>query len=393
MDKTLIDAVCAAADAADIPRAALLAVIQIESAGAAFEEDGRTPRFLFERHVFHRELEKRAPEKLQEALRQGLALASWSPDTQYKDQGSSSARLSLIARARAVHEDCANRSCSWGLGQTMGFHAESLGYANATAMVAALADVSVQIAAMVGEIKKAKLVDELQNEDDAGFARGYNGSGYKRNSYDTKLAVARAGWEVYLAGGPMPGRTDPLKQKIPAFELRGIQQRLLDLGYTDVGQVDGKLGRKTIGALTQFQALNGLEVDGIYGPKTKAALASADAVRAPTSVERLTTTAADLRAQGSGTIKMADRVGLVAKGLLVLGVGGAGEQAGLLDGLKGAVESAQQIRPLVDGVADLVGWATANWSALALAAGIAGAWYAWKIVQRRVDQYRADANV
>lgn len=34
------------------------------------------------------------------------------------------------------------------------------------------------------------LVDELQRHDWAGFARGYNGAGYKRNNYDEKLRQA-----------------------------------------------------------------------------------------------------------------------------------------------------------------------------------------------------------
>lgn len=50
-----------------------------------------------------------------------------------------------------------------------------------------------------------------------------------------------------------------------------IQQALKDKGF-DPGKVDGIWGRNTIAAVKQFQAQQGLEVDGIIGPLTTAAL-------------------------------------------------------------------------------------------------------------------------
>lgn len=51
----------------------------------------------------------------------------------------------------------------------------------------------------------------------------------------------------------------------------GLQNALRRLGY-DVGKVDGIPGPKTRAAVTAFQRDRGLMVDGIYGPKTRAAL-------------------------------------------------------------------------------------------------------------------------
>lgn len=48
---------------------------------------------------------------------------------------------------------------------------------------------------------------------------------------------------------------------------RALQQR----GF-DPGPIDGAIGRLTIAAIRAFQAANGLEVDGIAGPLTRAAL-------------------------------------------------------------------------------------------------------------------------
>ncbi|MBN1537199.1 MAG: peptidoglycan-binding protein [Anaerolineales bacterium] len=47
-----------------------------------------------------------------------------------------------------------------------------------------------------------------------------------------------------------------------------LQQRLLELGYTEVGEPDGIFGKMTQTAVRLFQEKNGLEVDGYVGPKT-----------------------------------------------------------------------------------------------------------------------------
>jgi N-acetylmuramidase len=65
----------------------------------------------------------------------GLASPKWSKATQYKDQGKSAQRIARITHARAIDENVANRSASWGLGQTMGFLAEEPGFTDATEMV------------------------------------------------------------------------------------------------------------------------------------------------------------------------------------------------------------------------------------------------------------------
>lgn len=55
------------------------------------------------------------------------------------------------------------------------------------------------------------------------------------------------------------------------FNICEVQKKLTELGY-DPGPIDGVRGRRTIGAVKQFQRANRLEVDGIVGPKTEAAL-------------------------------------------------------------------------------------------------------------------------
>ena len=201
-DDSLIDEVVKVALRHRIAPAALMAVVEVESAGRALEEDGRTPRLLFERHVFYRELARRKPDRLQSAVAQGLAIPRWNRAVQYRDQGTSHGRLVVLNRARAIDEDCANRACSWGVGQTMGFLAEGQGFRNATAMVAAMVagGVPAQVECMVREIKSRKLDSALNRHDWTAFARSYNGPGYAQNHYDVKMAAACGKWMKRLAG-------------------------------------------------------------------------------------------------------------------------------------------------------------------------------------------------
>lgn len=53
----------------------------------------------------------------------------------------------------------------------------------------------------------------------------------------------------------------PSKAAAPAaWEIHAIQQRLSDLGYHEVGLIDGKMGSRTRGALAAFQAHEGLPI-------------------------------------------------------------------------------------------------------------------------------------
>lgn len=55
-------------------------------------------------------------------------------------------------------------------------------------------------------------------------------------------------------------------------EVELMQARLHALGYMRKNEIDGDFGKITLGALLAFQFEHDLEVDGICGPKTRAAL-------------------------------------------------------------------------------------------------------------------------
>lgn len=201
----------AVARANKIEPASLLAVAEVESAGKSMDQN--YPCLLFERHVFYRELKKAGKtSQLSQAIAAGLANESWQPSTQYKDQGTSAKRVALYERAAFIDKECATRACSWGVFQTMGFLAEELHFVNAQGMLSFMikGGVPAQVECGLREIKNKHLDAKLNNHDWAGFAKVYNGPGYRQNNYDGKMASAYLRW----SRTPLPN--DPPKPIPPA---------------------------------------------------------------------------------------------------------------------------------------------------------------------------------
>lgn len=251
------------ADDLGVEPAALLSVAEVESAGKPFMADGRTPRFLFEAHKFWQHLGAGA--KRDRAVREGLARKTWDKAVQYQSQRTNVGRMDTLARARAIDEEAANKSCSWGLGQVMGEHAVSLGYPSATAMVATMTgDVAAQVDVMARFIRKNQsLLRALKSLNWAAFARGYNGPGYKQNAYDTKMEQAYQRWLRSRSQEPERAAdhchvdegaahiTDPHQVSL-------VQTWLRNLGYPEVGTPDGKIGPYTRATIAAYRAAKGL---------------------------------------------------------------------------------------------------------------------------------------
>ncbi|MBI4593023.1 MAG: N-acetylmuramidase family protein, partial [Candidatus Rokubacteria bacterium] len=158
--------------------AELWAVLNVETRGCGFLPD-RRPAMLFERHIFSRETDHR--------------FDTSHPDVSNHLAGGygagGAAQYERLQRALALDRRAALRSASWGIGQLMGFNAEIAGYDDVEAMVTAMtASENQQLLGMAGEITHNGLDRALRAHDWAAFARGYNGSEYARNQYDTRLA-------------------------------------------------------------------------------------------------------------------------------------------------------------------------------------------------------------
>lgn len=88
----------------------------------------------------------------------------------------------------------------------------------------------------------------------------------------------------YDMGSEFPGTTTTetalgnrlLKNGVSGSDVKALQEALLQLGY-DLSRygADGKFGSETEEAVKAFQTAEGLEIDGIYGELTHAALMDA----------------------------------------------------------------------------------------------------------------------
>ena len=160
------------------------AIIDVECRGRGFDRQG-LPAMLFEPHIFWRELDGR---ERYEAEMQGLARRQWKRDY----PADSYPRL---LRAMKINKVAALRSCSWGMGQIMGFNHSLAGFNSVEDMVEAFTRSElVQLNAMVTFIISAGLDDELRKGDWRGFARGYNGPAYATHNYHGRLKAAFTKW-------------------------------------------------------------------------------------------------------------------------------------------------------------------------------------------------------
>lgn len=172
----------------NIEVAAIKAVHEVESNGRGFL-NGKI-KILFEGHIFWRELVKRGidPNKMLTGNDDILHKSYISPNPRYKlDQHS------RLNKAAAINAEAAYSSASYGLFQIMGFHYKAMGFDSAKAFVDFLSVNEANQLEVFGRFLVANnLVKALQQHNWAKFALGYNGSGYKTNKYDTKLATAYA---------------------------------------------------------------------------------------------------------------------------------------------------------------------------------------------------------
>lgn len=185
-----------AAERLGVPLATIYAVNEVESKGRGFLENGK-PVILFERHIMYRQLAKvRHPgDDPAEVKRHADELAANNPALVNPKAGGyigGTAEHQRLAMARQIDDTAALESASWGAFQIMGYHWQRLGYASVQDFVAAMsAGESQQFDAFTRLIETDPVLHKaLKARKWAQFARLYNGPGYLRNLYDTKLQRA-----------------------------------------------------------------------------------------------------------------------------------------------------------------------------------------------------------
>ncbi len=159
--------------------AAIKAVAEVEAKGDAWFSGGK-PKILFERHYFRRFTKSQYNKT--------------HPDISGSQggYGKFSAQYPKLKRAAMLDETAALKSASWGMFQIMGSNYQAAGFSSVEGFVTSInGGIDAHLEAFVAFVAaNATLKKAIQDKKWATFAKGYNGPGYAKNAYDTKMEAA-----------------------------------------------------------------------------------------------------------------------------------------------------------------------------------------------------------
>lgn len=205
-----------------IDEAKIRAVVEVEARGDGFYSSGAVT-CLYEPHIAYKYAPPAVRSKLQ---KENLAYAKWGA---IKYPKSSFARIDRCAEIAG--EELAAIATSWGLPQMMGFNHAACGYGTAVDMVKAFArSEENQLDAMMRFIaSKPSMAKALRVGDWATFAKDYNGPGFAKNGYHTKLQAAHQRWVIELrrrAENAPPLDTSDQNVPDPAPKPQSVRSRI-----------------------------------------------------------------------------------------------------------------------------------------------------------------------
>jgi len=229
-------------DIGKIGAAQLWAVLSVETSGVGFFSD-RRPKILYEQHVFSRLTNSIFDEKYSD-------ISNKHPGNYGKTGSHQYDRLNL---ALSLDRENALMSCSWGIGQTMGFNFKNTKSPDIESMVRRMiSSENEQLLCAFGQLIESGAIKALRAKDWVNFARIYNGKNYAINHYDTRLQGA---YQKYSYGGA------------PDLDIRAAQCYLIYLGYNP-GAVDGITGKLTRDSLNLFQIKENLTPTPVLNDST-----------------------------------------------------------------------------------------------------------------------------
>ena len=308
------------------------------------------------------------------------------------------------------HETAGLKSASWGAAQIMGFNHQVCGYGSVQGFVLALAESEEKgDEAFIAFLVNNGLSDELREGDIEAITRRYNGPGQvKKYSAMIRRAYKRIKGKSHSGAGAREGM---LRMGSKGYRVRALQERLNELGYRT--GVDGDFGPATRRAVIQFQADNGIAVDGVVGKQTETALDKAVAITEevycdPEAGEiapagRQADTVKDLRKRGSKTIRNADILkrgaeGAVATGVAVEALPEKKDAPAAIDGtLDQTVEKIEGFTGLLtrarEALDPVLTFASDNWLVFVILGGVAVWWGAQRIQARRLSDHKGWRHV
>lgn len=376
----------------DVSEDHLRAFLEVEARSRGYDRAGR-PVMLFEPHVFYRQL---SGQERDEAVRKGLAYARWGAKPYPRES------YTRLEEAVKINERAALMAASIGLSQVLVENYALVGYETPQAMWNDfMDDEEAHVEAMVNYILATNIADDLKREDWRSVARTYNGPGYAKNNYHTKMAAAFAkfrgredlAWERRYDHEAdewqTVGDVEETEHVSDPETVRSVQKRLKVLGYPEVGEADGLWGSKTRAGVLAYRADNQLPLwpwideallaDLMMGPKRSV------------SEKRASTSAEELRADGSRTIKSAD--GSEKAGILAVIGGAAVALSDGLDALTGGVPINEGIPAALAALKPVFDAAESYSMPVVIAIGLYIVWQQRQIKAARVSDHREAINV
>lgn len=175
--------------------AAINAVAEVESSGKGFLSDGRV-KILFEGHWFYK-----YTKGIYAASHPTICYPKWTKKfyaTGANGDIRGAGELQRLREAIALNRTAALLSASYGKFQIMGFNYAICGFVTVDDFYKAMKiSEGEHLNAFCKYVKHNSLDDEMRNHKWAEFALRYNGTDYKKNQYDTKLANA---YKKYATG-------------------------------------------------------------------------------------------------------------------------------------------------------------------------------------------------
>lgn len=163
--------------------AAVKSVCSVEAAGSGFSNG--LPKILFEGHIFSKITGHRY-----DGSHPTISYAVWDKS---KYPATQAGRYQQLYDATSLNPDAAFQSASYGMFQIIGENYAMCKYADPLQFVMAMClTEGSQLQAFIEFVKARGLASALRHHDWATFAKGYNGTAYRQNQYDTKLAAAYA---------------------------------------------------------------------------------------------------------------------------------------------------------------------------------------------------------
>lgn len=191
----------------------LHAFMDVEAAGSGFDNEGR-PKMLFEPHKFYNNL---SPARRKVAMEYGLAYPKWGEKPYPRDS------YPRLGKAMAIDRHAALKSCSWGLGQVMGENYKQVGYKSPWAMVEAfMHDEEAHLKAIVQFLIANNIDDDLREHRWNVVARVYNGPGYAKHGYHTRMEAAYKKWAKIKDTPYEPAGFSPLPVEHSTIFVGGI---------------------------------------------------------------------------------------------------------------------------------------------------------------------------